>query len=215
MQDFQKVLVTPNIEALDLNTQRIRRNLMMASVLIFIFFIASDGVNTVSASFAGIKFLNLKPNYLEIILLSSHLYFLLHFIWAAHDHLKSNLIRLTGVAVPKINEVGGFESSDKLYANTDDNNQTSLYSWWCAFSKKPLNINEQLKTIREKIEKNSHGEAIQHIEAQLRDIKNKTDYINEALLRFDLGFWRYQRSQILRWILLDFGVPVFNGYHIL
>lgn len=155
---------------------------MMASVVIFIIFIASDGVNTVSASFVGIKFLNLKSKYLEIILLASHLYFLLHFVWAAHDHLKSNLIRLTGVAVPKINEVSGFGSIDKLYANTDDNKQTSLYSWWWAFSEKPLKINEQLKHIKEKIEENNHSEAIKNIEAQLRDIKNKTDYINEALL---------------------------------
>ena len=211
MYDFEKVLVKPNIEPFDTNTQRIRRNLMAASIVIFIFSIASDGVDTNSTSIAGIKFVNLQPEYLQLILLASLFYFIVHFVWAALDHLKSNTLRLTGIAIPKVNEVGGFIGIDTLFPNTDDENQTSLYSWWSKFAKQPLHIEQQIKNITDKNENEDYEEALKKIDTKLVYLQYKTSYINEALIRFEKGFWHYQRSQLLRWLFLDFGIPFSMG----
>lgn len=211
MYDFEKVLIQPNIDPLDANTQRIRRNLMVSSIVIFIFSIASDGIDTTNTSIAGVKFINLNSEYIHYLLLSSLLYFLLHFYWAASNHLKQNYLRLTGIAIPKINEVGGFAGKHDLYANTDDAKQSTLYSWWLRLKDFPTQLQERYDKNLQKIESSDFKATNQTIESELSILMHRTSYINEALLRFDKGFWYYQRSQLLRWLLLDFGIPFLMG----
>ena len=57
--DFELLLQKPNIDPLDTNTQRIRRNLIVASILGFVLTIGSATFDS-KIGFAGFKFEDLK-----------------------------------------------------------------------------------------------------------------------------------------------------------
>ena len=211
MYDFDKILLKPNIEPLDTNNQRIRRNLMVASIIVFFVSIASDGIDTTNTSIAGIKFNNLQTDYLYLLLLLTLGYFLFHFIWACFDHLKENRLRLTGVALKLQSVAGTFGSQNDLYANVDDARQSSIYSWWWKNKKATDHFSSIFEEAKKNIESGKSENAINSISTHLDSIAHRTAYIEESLKRFDGGFWKYQRSQLLRWFLFDFGIPCFMG----
>ena len=180
MYDFEKVLIQPTIDPLDANTQRIRRNLMVSSIVIFIFAIASDGIDTDQTSIAGVKFINLKAEYIHYLLLLSLLYFLWHFYWAASNHLKQNRLRLTGVAIPKINSAKGFAGNHDLYANTDDAQQSTLYSWWHRLKDYPTQLQEQYDKNLQKIESGDFKTAHQtNCKTKKKGFDSSWDYIRK------------------------------------
>lgn len=211
MYDFDKVLLKPHIEPLDTNSQRIRRNLIVASIIAYVFSIASTGVNVDGSSFAGIKFSNLEPGYIKLLLVLSLIYFLLHFIWALFDHIKENTLRLTGVVIPMVEKGAFFGDTNDLHPNTDQKRFSTILSWWWREKGKKDSHEQLLAEIKNSIDKNKHEEALSRIQNDLDRIQHRSSYVEEALVRFEKGFWSYQRSQLLRWMVLDFSVPVIMG----
>lgn len=211
MYEFDKVLITPNIESLDTNTQRIRRNLIATSIVAYIYAVSSSGIDTNGSSFGGIKFSNLDTSYIQLLLVISLTYFLLHFIWAAIDHLKENRLRLTGIVIPMVTNGAVFGGTHDLHPNTDQERQSSIFSWWWKERNKTDGFKQALEEIEKNIDKQSHETALKSINQNLEAIKHKASYIEESLSRFEKGFWHYQRSQLLRWLILDFSIPVALG----
>ncbi len=211
MYDFEKVLLKPSIEPLDTNTQRIRRNLIITSVITFILVYASNGIDNDKSSFAGIKFTNLEPDYIAALLILSLGYFLLHFIWAASDHLKENTLRLTGVAIPMASQGMMFTGINTLHPNTDQKKHSSIFSWWTEQRNKVDNINQVLDEVRAKAELGNLKDSLSKIDAEIIKINHTASYLNEAITRMEKGFWKFQRSQLIRWVLLDFSIPVLMG----
>jgi len=215
MYEFEKVLLKPNIEPMDSNTQRIRRNLMVTSVVAFFFLIGSSGIDSESSSFAGIKFIDLQVESIQVLLFFALLYFLIHFIWASIDHLSENRLRLTGVAIPMVRGVSAFASSHTLEPNTGESRQSTMHSWWKGQINLSVDYKNLLKELKGKVAADQHEPAINGISTRIEELEHKASYINEALLRYERGFWHYQRSQLLRWTLLDFGLPFIIGISIL
>ena len=211
MYEFDKVLMKPNIEPMDSNTQRVRRNLIVTSVIAFFFLIGSSGIDSKSSSFAGIKFIDLQMESIQVLIFLALLYFMIHFVWASIDHLSENRLRLTGVAIPMVRGAATYASAHTLEPNTGESRQSTMYSWW----KTQMNLSDEyqnlLKGLKENINNGKHEPAINGISTRIDELEHKASYINEALLRYELGFWHYQRSQLIRWFLLDFGLPCIIG----
>lgn len=211
MYEFDEVLLKPHIESLDTYSQRIRRNLIVASIIAYIFTTASNGMDASNSSFAGIQFSNLKPEYIQMLLGLTLLYLLVHFIWASFDHLKENKLRLTGIVIP-IAQDGFYHGGDHdLHPNTDQERNSSIFSWWVGEKKKIDGYEKIVAQIRHKIEEDKYEDSLSMIQRDLDAIKHRSSYIVEALGRFERGFWRYQKSQLLRWLLLEIALPVVMG----
>ena len=211
MYDFNKILINPNIEPLDTNTQRIRRNLLAVSIVAYIYSVASDGIDAAGSSFLGIKFNGLDGSYIQLLLIISILYFLLHFIWAAIDHVKENKLRLTGIVIPMVTSGSTFGGLNDLAPNTDDERQSSIFSWWWKEKERADSFEEVANRIKGDADNERYEPALNAISQHLDAINHKASYIQESLIRFENGFWRYQRSQLLRWLILDFLIPVLLG----
>lgn len=204
MDKFDSVLLKPNIDPMDSNTQRIRRNLIVTSVIGYFFSFGSTGINS-NSSFGGVKFDGLDTNSIRFLILFGLLNFIIHFIWATLDHFKENKYRLTGIAIPMISFSTSATSRHQLEPNTNDAKQSSIYSWW----RNHRNLLEEYKKLLSSTEDST--KEINSIKRRIEDLENYFPYINESLKRFDLGFWEYQRSQLLRWIILDIGFPLIIG----
>ncbi|QYJ99424.1 hypothetical protein K0J45_09615 [Shewanella alkalitolerans] len=211
MYDFEKVLLKPNIEPLDSNTQRVRRNLIVTSVIAFFLSIGSSGIDSKNSSFAGIKFNGLQVEAIQLLIFLALLYFIIHFVWASLEHLNENRLRLTGVAIPMVRGVARMGSAHTLEPNTSEASQSTIYSWW----KNQMTLTDEyvrlIKDIEKNINDNKHETAINSISTRIDELVYKSAYIHEAMKRYEAGFWHHQRSQLLRWILLDFGLPFAIG----
>jgi hypothetical protein len=211
MKDFDKILLKPNIDPIDSNTQRIRRNLIVTSVIAFFFVMASSGVDIKNSSFAGIKFYDLNGDAVLVLILLSLIYFLVHFIWASSDYIKENRFRLTGVAIPMVRGGAMFASDDDLEPNVDNARQSSMCSWWQREKNRAIDYQRLIDDMKKNINNDKNEQAINALSTRLNEMENKASYITEALQRFESGFWKYQVSQLLRWTILDFGLPVIIG----
>lgn len=204
--DFDKLLITPNIEALDANTQRIRRNLVVTSMLGIITAIGSVDFDNESNRFAGFKLNDIEMNHVYLMLGMSLVYLLIHFIWAAIDSLKENRLRLTGINVPKAT-VASYAASSTFEPNTNEKRQSSMLSWWKGQKGHYETLERIIDNIQENVKDDKYNPAINATKQHIEELHAKASYIEEALLRYEAGFWNHQRSQIFRWFIMDFGLP--------
>lgn len=204
--DFDKLLLKPNIESFDTNTQRIRRNLIVTSIFAGILSVGSVSIDSGQNGFAGFKLKDLEIIHVYILLLSSLLYFSIHFIWSALDHIKENRLRLTGINIPKA-KLAAAIASPTFEPNADDSNQSTMFSWWKGHRKQFEHISNVIESINNNVNDDKLTPAINTANKHMEEFNTKTGYIEHALLKFEQGFWEHQRSQIIRWFLLDFGVP--------
>jgi len=203
--DFDLLLQKPNIEPLDNNTQRIRRNLLVASIIGIVLTIGSATFSSQNG-FSGFKFEDLNILHVYLLLIAALVYFLCHFLWASSDHLKENRNRLTGIKIPKAT-VASYAASPTFEPRTIEERQTTLFSWWKGQRQQSEHFQTIVESIERNIEKSQYEPAINSIKQQIEDMSSKTEYIEFALLRFESSFWKHQRSQILRWFLFDIGIP--------
>ncbi|MFT4776031.1 MAG: hypothetical protein ACI9B7_000399 [Oleispira sp.] len=185
---IDNILLKPNIEPFDSNTQRIRRNLLITSIVAFIFTVASSGIDPKS-SILGVKFTELKSEYISFLILISLIYFLVHFLWTIYDHFKENSLRLTGLAIP-IAKNTWILTDTSLEPNTTDYKQSTLNSWVAGEISNIENGKISFKELKE------------------HEVKERLQYIELALEKFEQGFWSHQRSQLIRWCVLDCIIPI-------
>jgi hypothetical protein len=204
--DFDKLLLKPNIESFDANIQRIRRNLIVTSIIAGILSIGSVSIDNSQNGFAGLKLKDLDVIHVYILLISSLVYFAIHFIWSALDHLKENRLRLTGINIPKARLTVAI-ASPTFEPNADESNQSTMFSWWKGHRKQFEQLSNVIKSINNNVNDDKLTPAVNTAKQHIEEFNSKTGYIEHALLKFEQGFWSHQRSQIIRWFLLDFGVP--------
>ncbi len=204
--DIEKLLLKPNIDTLDSNTQRIRRNLVVTSIIGVFMAIGSVDFDNDSNRFAGFKFNDIEINHVYIIILLSLIYFLIHFVWASLDNLRENRLRLTGINVPKAT-VASYAASATFEPNTDEEKQSTMFSWWKGHRKQYEHLEKVINQINQNVKDEKYELAINTTKQQIEKLHEKSLYIEKALLRFEGNFWAHQKSQIYRWFILDFGVP--------
>jgi|TARA_R110002072_G_scaffold227286_1_gene384147 hypothetical protein len=210
---------------------KMRRNMLVFS------FIASEIVlsgATLDDTIAplGISLENVSTENVYIGILCLLAYHVVHFIWNSLDTLQQWRIRLTGTwfSSPDDNwRMQGYEDTPS------DMRRSSLYFWWSQTRDKFPDIKNAVESIRDETDKikshqitsssNSDSTSelktalpglrnnIRSIESKLSDIHGKisSPRLEPALKNFDRWFWRFQKSQSLRWIILEFGGPAVFG----
>ena len=204
--DFDQLLQKPNIDPFDSNTQRIRRNLIVTSILGIILAFSSASFNGSQNSFAGFKLENFKIIHVYILLLVELIYFLSHFVWAAFDNFKENKLRLTGIKIPRA-RVSTNMAPPTFEPNTDEGRQSTLFSWWKGHRNQFEQFEQIIKSIDKNVEDGQLTLAINTSKQKIEEMHSKTLFIEHTLLKFEKGFWEHLRSQILRWFIFDFGIP--------
>ncbi|MGR5150206.1 hypothetical protein ACQKP8_27125 [Photobacterium alginatilyticum] len=204
--NFDDLLIKPNIEPFDSNTQRIRRNLLVASILGIVLTSGSASFDGTHSGLLGVKLEQINIQHFYYLLLASLGYFLLHFVWAAFDDLKANRLRLTGIRVPEAT-VASYAASSTFEPNVSQKNQSTLFSWWKGHKNKFEHLEMIVESIEGNVQKGQFEPAINTAKQQIEELNSRTAYIEAALLKFEKGYWQYQRSQLIRWFLLDFGIP--------
>ena len=204
--DFDQLLQKPNIDPFDSNTQRIRRNLIVASIIGIILAFGSASFNGNQNSFGGFKLTDFKILHIYILLFVALVYFLSHFVWAALDNLKENKLRLTGIKMSKAS-IASYAASPTFEANADEGRQSTLFSWWRGHRNQFEQFECIIKSIEKNIEDTQLTPAINTSMQKIEEMHSKTLFIEHALLKFEKFFWGHLRSQVLRWLIFDFSIP--------
>lgn len=204
---FDDLLIKPHIEPYDSNTQRIRRNLLAASLLGIVMTLGSASFDGNHSGLFGVKLEQISVRHFYYLLLASLSYFSVHFTWASIDTAKANYFRLTGIKVPMAT-VGTYMAESTFEPNVVDNNNSSLFSWWKGQRQHSEHLQKLIENIEANAQEAKYESALNSSKQFLENMNQKAEYLEAALLKFESGYWEYQRSQVIRWYLLDFGIPL-------
>lgn len=211
MQDLDKVLIKPNIDALDVNAQRVRRNLIATSVITIVFVLGSNGMDVSSSSFLGLRFVDVNVDFLLTFLAVCLFYFCVNFVWSLRDHFRENRLRLTGIAVPMARRASYISRNHELEPNVGSERQSTIHSWWKGSQKIAEGQKELMNRIEGHIQMEELQPAVNSIKNLLERIGSQAEYIEFALRRYEEGFWLHLRSQLLRWLILEYFMPIVLG----
>ena len=183
----------------------------------------------------GFHLENLNDAILGRVIAAVVVYMLTHFLWYVIDGFSGWRIRVTGTRLSFIT-AGTWGSDDLDYPN--DPRQSTLYNWWRLKRTAIGNLHSRLPTIETSLE--DLKARLTELQAPPSVVENSTNVLNglgevqkafielkhaieivhaqdtsprmvASLRRFDrwYGFWL--RSQNLRWIVLDVGLPLLLG----
>jgi hypothetical protein len=174
----------------------------------------------------GVQLQNVSNQVLAWGLLWSVLYPQVHFIWLAADSFQEWRVRQTGSRI-------AFPIDRPMHPDADapaDPRQSTLYSWWRGEQQKSLGSLADVAAETETLAKAMKEAGLQLTVDQthrLEGFQNNVYLLKEALLhnrqvmeslhvpvsleRFDAAYGRLLKSQNLRWVLLEFGLPVLVG----
>lgn len=225
----QRIMREPFMEEFPDHLQKLRRNLLVMGSASIVYKI-SEATLTANGSLLGVSYENLKSQALEWVLIAVLVYLLIHFGWAAVEHFHKWQLRHTGIEDQKIDYNGG----DTPYP--EDISQYTLYNWWLeenthiqARISKFKQVDEELRKILEILKDQTNEgpsgftqstiheiDAIKEkIEAWLKESDQRflsaQSELVETLKRFDTKFWRYQKSRVLRFFIIEYGLPVVSG----
>mgnify|MGYP000052285819 CR=1 FL=1 len=210
----ESYLLKPHIDPLDINTQRIRRNLNILSIVILLYVFGASEIVTSEFKFVGLTFKEMNLKVIVSALLVTLFYFWSHFLWACWNNFKENKLRLTGVK-PAVATSGTYMGGHAIEANTNDKRQTSILSWWSLEKERHESYQRQLKKLEEETVPQAAAadvkNALDEISRYLEAAENRQEYLELAFQRFENWYGSYSKSQSIRWILFDFGMPLLFG----
>ncbi|EOV1093322.1 hypothetical protein [Vibrio fluvialis] len=206
--------LNPNIDPLDSHCQAIRRNLVISSVIGLLISVNENLINYSESSFLGVKFSELTPQYAFWLALICISYHTLYFGWIAYDHSRWQVLKLTGLPIPKPKagvSVGGHEFDPGV----SEQKQATLTSWW----RQRTHFRETTeKTLRNVVQDLEAKSSVAEIQPTINSIKNKyeqlsfeNDLISESLGRYEREFENYSVRQRIRWFIFDSGIPLLLG----
>jgi len=215
-------------ENFDENTHRVRRNLLIFSV-IALFYKLSGATLGNESSFFGLKFEDVDTVWVDRFLLLIVIYHLIHFLWLAYEHFQHNIISLTRVGKKDVRGNNGWNGNGEITLKDDTWN---LYFWMKKIDAKehPLfkknnkiyEISNQFTELKNLILQHEGSERNVYIETNLEAIRQNLNLIiqrNEAidetiakpLKKFDKYFKNYSLTNKLRWGIIEFGIPFLLG----
>lgn len=201
--DVKKYLSEPVYGELPEESYKIRRNLLVTSVIAF--FTLNAGINIDNGIvFAGITFKNVNELKISIGLLLFNIYFLIHFMLITAHSFAEWRIRLTGIRK--------FEPISKWWLHQMQNNQ----KLWVVSNDvikqiemaNNLDINNETKTSELK-------QSTVNLMFYLKHMKAISDegVFESSLKRFDKWYSMLGHSQNLRWLIIEMGFPIVLGIY--
>ena len=226
-KEVEKVLGEPVFIEFTEPTATARRNLLFASCIAIAFWYWGLKLSS-TPSLVGFQLENLSPRAFTWCLFWSTLYLEGHFLWLSWDGLQEWRLRQSGRRVA-FQTGSSWGNADADYPS--DARQSTLYRWW----RERLGSVDQLQRLAVEV-----GGAVKSIEAENAVITwtdeqkatlltlstnlailggqlnaqvdlQKSLRVPASLERFDAAFGRFLRSQNLRWIALEFGIPTLAG----
>jgi hypothetical protein len=223
-----KILGDPVIDELPELVQKLRRNLLISSSFALIYYFADIRIERTAP--LGIEISGLSQTVIDVCLLALVFYNLLHFLWHCIDYIGLWRIHLTGTNVL-------FGTSTFLGSKNgdypSDPRRSNLYMWWQEQAPLIGNLSQTAKILEEtasqlgtaaaKYEPLSEGlsakffsehaatlaKQVTEVDTRLYHLENilKSSRITVSLERFDRWFRNFKRSQILRLLVMEFGLP--------
>ena len=230
--NIEAVLGKPVMLETTENGQKIRRNLLITSLIAIFMTIGDIHINS-SPTIFGLQFTGLTDRVFSWGLVSTTIYLFIHFLWYSIDGYLEWATRLTGTHQAFYSN-GPSENQDADYSI--DPRQSTIYNWWrkqrtdidsMALMYQKLMAN--LDASAQMIQAMSHdgNEAIlangQTI-AELKHVGNRCQAsldrierilnnprLNASIQRFDNRFKLFLNSQNLRWLLIESSLPLASG----
>lgn len=214
------------IEASD-HEEKIRRNLLLASAISFCFTYLKL-MPAKDTSFMGLKFENLTPETIYVLLLAFVGFELFQYTWLVSNRFIYWRVRLTGIntQVTRGNRGGMFASENDPYDYSGKPENSNFYTWMLENKRDVVSRKDALDSAWSKVEsytfnsKNLTTTERKDILNKLNEIQTQTSLleknitnirISASMKRFDNWFSMLVRSQSIRWLLLDFLLPVSFG----
>lgn len=207
--------------------EKIRRNLLLASAVSFCFTYLKL-MPAKDTPFMGLKFENLTPDTIYLLLLIFVGYELIQYAWLVSNKFIYWRVRLTGTntQVLRGNRGGTFATEDDPSDYTGKPENSNFYTWVLE-NKRDTDIrSKEIDASWVKIESYvSESEALtpenrNELLVKLNEIDAHTNSLNTtvnnirisaSMNRFDNWFKMLVRSQSIRWFLLDFLLPIIFG----
>ena len=228
-EEIAKVLGEPVGFDLSETAAKLRRNLMLVSMLIMVLIIGEISAGR-DFSLFGVTLSGVTPFKLMVGLSIVLSYTFIHFLWYCYELYSEWSIRLTGTKLV-------FVTGAKLGATgadyPDDPKQSTLYSWWMQEARSMKTYDELLGRVEESIYSfKTQVEQIKGIETSpessicrnIEGMKNTLELVRrsleatemtitntripESLERFDNRFRLLLKSQNMRSAFVEIGVPV-------
>tara|TARA_R110001592_G_scaffold88051_4_gene259511 strand:- start:2079 stop:2873 length:795 start_codon:yes stop_codon:yes gene_type:complete len=238
-EEVQRVLGEPLIQEYSENSLRIRRNLLIISVIAIVYGWGELKVAPDSSLF-GVKFESVDPIEITWLITGLLTYHLVHFVWSSISHIQAWRIRITGTKLAFIT-AGTFTSELGDYPS--DARQSSLYFWWLKQANRIGDIRAPLAKIHSELKdwsaeildavekaepenKNLHNEIVgknkrlTSVQDDITKLKLQIENVEKtvtsarvpaSLERFDAWFGLFQITDLARWFLLEFLFPVALG----
>lgn len=229
-EEMAKVLGEPVGFDISETAAKLRRNLMLVSMLVMVLIVGQIEPGADFSVF-GVKLTGVTPFKLMVGLSIVLAYTFFHFVWCCYEIYSEWSIRITGTKL-------SFVTGAKLGATGADypNNpkQSTLYTWWLQEARSMTAYSELLNRVDESIhEFSSHieqlqkrdmtsagsvSQSIQRMSNTLEQVRHSlasaesvitSTRVPESLSRFDRRFRLLLKSQNLRTAIIEVGIPVF------
>lgn len=224
----QKVLGEPVFIGFSDEVNRIRRNLLVIASIILTY--KHSGTEITRFTVFGVDFEHLKPTFVDNCLFLLLLYAFIHFLLHSWDAVQEWRIRITGTRLSYITEgTWGHAAKD----TPNDPRQSTLMTWWTEqasilsqYGNLIDDLKADVKNLDDAAKSKDLGELpnVNNIIQQttelnsnlntLRDIIENTKRTIESqripvsLERFEKWFRRFSWSQLTRFFLLEWGLPI-------
>ncbi|KEY88738.1 hypothetical protein PC358_06295 [Pseudomonas capeferrum] len=181
-------------------------------------------------SILGVKLTGVTPFKLMVGLSIVLIYSLIHFIWYCYELYSEWSVRVTGTKL-------AFVTGAKLGATgadyPDDPKQSTLYTWWIQEARSMTAYSDLLNRVGESVQQFSvHVEQLQQrdmtvggsVSSSIQGMNNTLEQIRrsldstestitntrvpESLARFDRRFSLLLKSQNLRMLVVEVGIPI-------
>lgn len=229
VEAVEAALKSPVSAGLSEQAEKVRRNLLVFSLVSVAGVLWDVGLKT-DASIFGFTFDGLTPDKILAGLALITGFSFVHFIWLSWDSFLEWRLRITGTRLAFVT-VGRTSSEDADYP--DDPRQSTLHYWWAERARITGDMSGKLSAMKPQL-----AEMVDRINAIQTDqipylagiqggISGLTHIVGRlqndlaalsatfasqrpsvSLKRFDNWFSLFLRSQNLRWLLLDVGMPV-------
>lgn len=186
---FKKLMMHPVFVMHDSNTKVIRAQLFFLSISLS--FLSTSSINlSKQSSVLGIGIEGLELDHLLLVISAVVVYQLIHFVWVSWESFAEWKLRLTAL------DTGGWGGGGISIAAEDEDTkvrQTTLYAYIVDIFDHTLSSGDKDK-------------AIEDVTKMLADSR-----IEDALARFDDSFKMFCRMQNIRWLVIEFGLPLLLG----
>lgn len=208
------VFANDEAPALPPAAERVRRNLLALSTLALVLAIGDVSVAGNEVVVYGVKLGNMSASWIGAIVSFILSYQVLHYCWLFHDSADAWRIKLSGLRTDSPELVG----QQKHYRAVKPKFQT-LYAWWHENSTTLDSWSElafDLKNLEEQIQRSPAGDTetpSKRLDEYFERIEVLfgTGILGKSLANFDHYQRRLTKSQMLRWLLLDYYLPIGLG----